>query len=454
MVSRGYLPVSETGLLAFDAADGGCVAPVLQTRIARARDDRAVLAVLERVIGTQGCTRRGNRPFPHPFPARMPAEVALAAVEGLTKPGEVVLDPMAGSGVVPHAAQRLGRVGLGRDVDPLAVLLGGALCLPMPPPDLESAGATVFERAQAIAGLPGFLADRIAKLSDEDRNFVAYWFTDRAALEMLALTAAIEELKPGPAMAALYVVLSSLVISRGSGASLAMDLSRSRPHRVLTKVPRLPFEAWPKRVAEFVRHYEQRGSVTGRADVRLGDARRLDLPDDSVDAVVTSPPYVNAIDYIRASKFSLIFFGFDLATLREIRSTSVGTEVGLPLSQLPTGLEQLVDKRVADPRRRPMLRRYIFDMLGSLRETHRVLKPGGRALYVVGPSILSRRDYDGAEVLSQVARAAGYRMVGSGRRDLSSANRSLPPPNRVARAETINRRMTCELYVAFVKEEA
>lgn len=446
--------MGETGLLAFDMAGTTCVAPASLKRVAPVRDDRAVLATLDRVIGTQGCTRRGHRPFPHPFPARMPAEVALAAVEGLTKPGETVLDPMAGSGVVPYAAQRLGRVGLGRDVDPLAVLLGRALCLPVAPPELEGVGAAVFRRAQAIAGLPGFLAGRLAKLSEEDRNFVAYWFNDRAALEMLALTTAVEELRPGPAMAALYVVLSSLVISRGSGASLAMDLSRSRPHRVLTKMPRLPFEAWPKRFAEFVRHYEQRGPVPGRADVRLGDARRLDLPDDSVDAVVTSPPYVNAIDYIRASKFSLVFFGFNLATLREIRSTSVGTEVGLPSSHLPTGLEQLVDKRVADPRRRPMLRRYIFDMLESLRETHRVLKPGGRALYVVGPSIFSRRDYDGAEVLSQVACVAGYRVVGSGRRDLSSANRSLPPPKQVARAETINRRMTCELYVALVKEEA
>lgn len=61
------------------------------------------LSRIEQIVGVLGDTQRGKRPFPHPFPARMPMEVAQAAVSALTKPGDIVLDPMTGSGVVPRA---------------------------------------------------------------------------------------------------------------------------------------------------------------------------------------------------------------------------------------------------------------------------------------------------------------------------------------------------------------
>jgi DNA modification methylase len=379
-------------------------------------------------------------------------EVAMAAVKSFSKSGQVVLDPMAGSGVVAHAAQLLGRLAIGRDIDPLAVLLARTLCLQRRPADFAQLGNRVLERAKVNLQRRKLIGARLRNLPDEDRKFVAYWFTTRAAREMLALTTAIDEIARGRTAEAFQVILSSLVISRESGASMAMDLSRSRPHRVSTKVPRLPFDAWTKKVAEFCRHFDNRPKPIGRADIQWGDARRLNVADESVDAVISSPPYVNAIDYIRASKFSLVFFGFDLASLRQIRSVSVGTEVGLKPGCLPDDLDRLVDTKVTDPHRRPMLRRYVQDMLTSLRETYRVLKPGAPALYVVGPSILSRRDYDGAEVLGRIARAAGYRVVGYARRDLSASNRSLPPPRRFALSESINQRMTCELYVVLNKE--
>ena len=60
-----------------------------------------------------------------------------------------------------------------------------------------------------------------------------------------------------------------------------------------------------------------------------GDARRLDIRDGSVDLVVTSPPYLNAIDYLRCSKFSLVWMGYSVVELRRLRSTAVGTEVGM-----------------------------------------------------------------------------------------------------------------------------
>jgi len=42
--------------------------------------------------------------------------------------------------------------------------------------------------------------------------------------------------------------------------------------------------------------------------------------------VLTSPPYLNAIDFLRCSKFSLVWMGYDVAAVRKIRGVSIDAE--------------------------------------------------------------------------------------------------------------------------------
>jgi DNA modification methylase len=381
----------------------------------------------------------------------MPLEVARAAVRAFSDPGETVLDPMCGSGVVLRASQLEGRTALGSDVDPLAVLLAKALCLREPPAGFAQLACGIEERARELFADPAFLKHRLKQLTREDRAFVRYWFPKVGYRQLFALAAAIEEVDPSGAALAAAICFSSCIISRASGASFAMDLSRSRPHKVPSKSTREPFQLWRQAVGSFQKHFDTLQRTAIDVDARLGDARDLRLADSSVDTVITSPPYVNAIDYIRTSKFTLVFFGYRLAHLREIRSGSIGAEKGLSSERLDSALRALVDTRVVDLSRRPMMRRYLHDLHLVLRECSRVLRPGGRALIIVGPSILSRRDYDGAAVIAEIARLSGLEFLADGRRNLNAENRSLPPPNRNARSQSIHRRMTCELYVSLRK---
>lgn len=58
-----------------------------------------------------------------------------------------------------------------------------------------------------------------------------------------------------------------------------------------------------------------------------GDARSLPLANNSVDLIVTSPPYANAIDYMRAHKFSMYWLGLDYDYLVNLRKRYIGAEV-------------------------------------------------------------------------------------------------------------------------------
>jgi len=204
--------------------------------------DDAGKDALSEVVGTKGVETRGRRPFPHPFPARMPLEVARAAVANFSKPGDIILDPMCGSGVVARAAQLERRSAIGRDVDPLAVYLSRAICSTTPSTDYLTLCQAALLRAQNLAAQPDYLATKRVALPAEDQAFISYWFTERAATELFALAEALDELPATSPLLFAAVTFSSCIISRSGGASMAMDLSRSRPHRVATRQPKLPFQ--------------------------------------------------------------------------------------------------------------------------------------------------------------------------------------------------------------------
>jgi hypothetical protein len=228
----------------------------------------------------------------HPFPARMAPEIALSRCQRLPA-GAVVLDPMVGSGTVLRAALDAGHAAIGFDVDPLAVLMTRAWTTPVDVTALRDAASALVERARLLD--PGVALPWIDE-DAETRRFVDYF------------------------------ALSRLVITKDHGASLARDVSHSRPHRVGLSNDFAVFPAFQRAVDTIMPRLRD-GHSPAACDVSLGYARRLDrLGDAAVDAIITSPPYLNAIDYLRGHRLALVWLGYRLAALRAIRAASVGAE--------------------------------------------------------------------------------------------------------------------------------
>src|SRR4051795_12082503 len=104
-------------------------------------------------------TATAPRKHVHPFPARMAPEIALSKIDLLTEPGAVVLDPMCGSGTVVRLAAQHGRVGIGVDLDPLAVIITRTACHPAWARSLEERARALVERARRLSGkLPEWIA--------------------------------------------------------------------------------------------------------------------------------------------------------------------------------------------------------------------------------------------------------------------------------------------------------
>lgn len=409
-------------------------------------------------IGVENDTKRHlevsqlTRPV-HPFPARMAPGLALDTLKGL-KPQSVVLDPMSGSGTVLRQAADMGHRAVGFDLDPLAVLMAKVWTTPVEDDAIQAQydlmQAMVADLVEEDATLPWIDDDA------ETKAFVSYWFGDQQSKTLRKLAFAINVLKEQDVdpevLAAINVLslnLSRIIVTKEQAASLARDTSHSRPHRVALTSDFDVLQGFGRSL-NAVRKRLSEAPPTAGAAISRGDARAMGaLEADSIDAVITSPPYLNAIDYLRGHRMSLIWLGWKLGDLRAIRSASIGAErapdAGTTRVGIDAAVAAMVDRESLAPRHRGMIDRYAADLLRMMSEVGRVLRPGGKATFVVGNSCLKGAFVKNADGVAHAAAQCGLTEISRSERNLPLQNRYLP-----VTGEALAKRMRTETVLTFL----
>lgn len=387
----------------------------------------------------------------HPFPARMASDLALQAIKDLPE-GSIVLDPMSGSGTVMKVAVESGHVARGFDVDPMAVLLSKVQTHHID----EDA---MLEDAERLLAKAKKLSAEEVELSwiDNDKetnNFIEFWY-DTPQKKDLRVLAHLVSRKTGEIGDALRVALSRLIITKHKGASLAGDVSHSRPHRIREKGEN-DFDVFPEfmKSCKWVAKKANEIPEGTDAQIELGDARNMDkLDDGSVDAVVSSPPYLNAIDYLRGHKMALVWMGHTIPELRVIRSGSVGASKRPdPNANLELALQltENCDIENLPQNIKSMIMRYAIDINEFVREAARVVRRGGQVVYVVGNSRIKGILVKNTEIIKSAAERHGLELASVSERDIPATSRYLPPPKEGGKAP-LQKRMGVETVLTFTK---
>lgn len=390
----------------------------------------------------------------HPFPARMAPGIALH-VASSSRRRLRILDPMMGSGTVVALGRANGHQCVGVDIDPLAVLISRVWTTAIDKRAARKKAQSVLTRARSIFETLTTGNAYPPKSSKETRRFIRYWFDDYARRQLTALSIAISRVRDEPVRNVLWCAFSRLIIAKQAGASLAKDLAHSRPHKTFLLAPIKPFPNFLAAIDNVLENCISKSSPRRgpKARIELGDARRLSLRSNSVDLVLTSPPYLNAIDYIRCSKFSLVWMGLNESTLRDIRGLSVGTEIGqYEATEFATHLiAQLRLRRRLSRRHAAVLARFMEDMSEAMQEVARVLSPGGRAIYVVGENTKRGVYVRNSKIIAAIARKAGLILHRTSTRTLPPNRRYLPPPSKKSRSAALDGRMRREVILFFRK---
>ena len=384
-------------------------------------------------------SRMTNAAVPiHPFPARMAPELVYASLSGL-RPCSRVLDPMCGSGTVLRASVEAGFSCVGIDVDPLAVLMSRVWTTPADTEAIRSDARSVVEQARAIS------EDRLDRIEDEETaRYMAYWFGAKQRLALSRLATVLRG-RSRPTSDALSVALSRIIVTKEARASLARDASHSRPHKVAESSRFDVFGGFIQSADQLARRLLP-DRIRETAKIRLGDARSLDdVPDDAFDVAITSPPYLNAIDYLRGHRLSLVWLGHRISDLRETRAGSVGSERGMAPSR---GVLDVSPYVMTTPgarfsaRHHGWVTRYASDMQRVLREIGRVVKSGGKVVLVLGNSFLRGAKVDNVKLIVDLAQCAGLALDVQEVREIPARRRYLPPPS--TRSGALDSRMRTE----------
>lgn len=395
----------------------------------------------------------GRHPV-HPFPARMAPDIALKFISDCKKKLRV-LDPMMGSGTVIALARANGHRSFGVDLDPLAVLAAGVWTKSVDTAVVLRKASEVLGRARKrFETLPARRAYP-TNTDRESRKFLRYWFDTYSRRQLAALAMTIRRVREPATRNVLWCAFSRMIITKQAGVSLAMDLAHSRPHKSYETAPVKPFNRFLSAVSAVLANcIDCSTRDRGPAPVtKSGDARKLRFADHSIDLVLTSPPYLNAIDYMRCSKFSLIWMGNTAKQLRRTRSQSVGAEVGR--YEKDEKSEKIINRlklsKRLSARHKAILARYIEDMRAAVSEVARVLVPGGKAIYVIGENTIRGTYIKNSKIIEAVANELGLELSDQQRRTLPPNRRYLPPPSSRRRYGKLDTRMRREVILAFRK---
>jgi hypothetical protein len=113
-------------------------------------------------------------------------------------------------------------------------------------------------------------------------------------------------------------------------------------------------------ISAFIQARDKLDLRIGNAKLEIGDARNLNLRDNTIDAIITSPPYSFAIDYAENDKPQLEYLGYNV---NELKNEMIGLKG-------KTKKEKLAN--------------YFDDMSKVLYEMARVLKIGKYAVIIIG----------------------------------------------------------------------
>ncbi len=125
--------------------------------------------------------------------------------------------------------------------------------------------------------------------------------------------------------------------------------------------------------------------------VHLADARHLPLPRGSVGFVITSPPYINVMNYHHQYRSVVEGAGWDVLA---VARSEVGSNRKFRQNRFLTVIQ------------------YVLDMSLVFKEISRVSVKGARIVFVVGRSSrVLGIDFPNSAILSELAKALGYTLV-------------------------------------------
>jgi DNA modification methylase len=344
----------------------------------------------------RGCDTRYLTHDIHRYSAKFVPQLASGLIKLLSTEGDLILDPLCGSGTTLVEAARLRRRAIGVDINPVAVLISRVKAMGVDPCRVRELAKVHLEdlRLRVVAARTGQMSlDGACPRSQEstwrmEHPVLNKWFPRANLVEADSIQRLIDG-SPLDVRPILQVALSDVLRASSyahSGYPNVMFDKRLRPRRA-------PAERYAAKVRDFVERIAQLNEQVDMRDVRvvMGDGRQLPIASETVDAIITHPPYIGAVPYAEYQALSLHWLGFEPKWLDRV---------------LWGGRRQSRD----------VVERFLNSSELVFAEMWRVLKPGGYSGLLVGNPVVRRERVPLHSIFHQRLEEHGWKYLGAAAR--------------------------------------
>ena len=350
----------------------------------------------------------------HRYPAKFIPQIVKKLIGDYAPSGtQVVCDPFGGCGTTLVEAKMLGHKSIGFDINPVAKLITQTKTTPIKPRTLSNYRDKFLQHY-----------DNTPKVSHEHHARISYWFDEPTIMELDRIYFAIKKIKNHNVRRFFLCAFSHNLknCSRWLMKSIKPTIDKEK----LVPNPKESFlrhlNSMIKKNEQFYSTLAQSGYTNSPAKMyRRDSTKKLPIESESIDLIITSPPYVTSYEYADLHQLSLLWFGDDPKHFKkwhhfskefiDFRRNFIGTSS----KQEKSGdfNSTIAEQIVADLAKveRPLavdVANYFLDMKKVFAEMYRILKTGSRACIIIGNTSLRGVEILNAQVAAEQMQAAGF----------------------------------------------
>lgn len=271
-----------------------------------------------------------------PWRGQFSPELVEILLDRYSQPGDVILDPFVGSGTTLFEAVRKGLRCYGVEINPSAIEMAKTA---------QFANIALNERKTIIRTVEALVERCLCPFNEG--LFFSQAENDGQSLDF---TSSQEK------------IFRNLVQDTSKDFFIQNFIINIIIRYMNYRSPCIPKDFF-RAVQEHARIVESIPLSKEECKVLHCDARSITLADDSIDLIITSPPYINVFNYHQNNRPAMELIGWNLL---DIAKSEIGSNRKNRQNRFLTVIQ------------------YALDMLDALIEMRRLLKPAGRAIIVIG----------------------------------------------------------------------
>lgn len=301
-----------------------------------------------------------------PYVGRIKPAFCHFLIKYLTKKDDIILDPFCGIGTIPLEASLQGRIAYGYDLNPYAIHIATAKT----------------ERKINLESKIELIKNIVVKTKhislDNIPDWVKEYYNQQTLKEILFFLEYFKKHEEN------FLFGSLLAISQGHRPGhLSKPCAWTLPYKPRPDDPGEYRDVQSRLIDKIIRNYKDIPEKTGKMIIKKHDSRKLPNKDNSIDAVISSPPYFNTLDYVGSHRLRLAICGyFEQDKLLKLKKETIQHKA--------TYLEEM-DKIIS--------------------ELHRVIRKDGICCFVVGDHFETKKVINTSEKLIDIFEKYNFKLL-------------------------------------------